>query len=703
MSANTTEISAASQLLRQHTSSTAAAASDAASASASEAPSASAPLDTGVEETTTPSATMPTTTTTTTTTTKTMTGPLDPSLFPELGGTAPAPGPSAAPVWPRGANGTSTGAAPPPPPPTVSLPGQYRETLLVEADHILPQGQLKRPLANIVKEFNRKSRAQIRVVPHAEDMLRIEATGPRGPSTTQVLKDFIALVGAKLTTNFEIPSWVRPHIIGKGGAAIKALQDTTGARIHVPKSSADGGETGGDDDDYMTVVVEGNSQQVAHARNLVLRIWGERAGQANGSAGGAAREDKGGQGGSGGSGSGSGGGKGGERERGGKRDGQGEAKGAKGPKGGEPAEKEAASDDTDTVVRKIDVPRKYHKALIGTGGATLRDIVVKAGGSDTQRELTRTIQFPKQGADGNTIEVKGRSEVVDKIVAQIHAMVAERESQVDGVLDVPVEKHRSIVGRGGDTKRDVEARFNVSIDVPRQGSGHTKVKIVGQSAEDVEKAKAHIQTLVQDQQGETLQIPRALHHAVANNGQLFRRLRNDYNVAVSHDGHKAPPKPTAAATTTTTRAADPAALPLITDDEDAAADAHSWKVVEQTSPAEEGDIPWVLRGSADNLEKAKKAIRTSLDQASKNTTVGYLTLPDPATHRFVIGRAGAKVNVIRKQSGCTITVPRDQARGEAIQVVGTREGVEKARDLILAAVKEGLAAPPPRSSRAERE
>lgn len=323
-------------------------------------------------------------------------------------------------------------------------------------------------------------------------------------------------------------------------------------------------------------------------------------------------------------------------------------------------------------------------------GSNLREMVVKAGGSDDRRGLARTIQFPKQDADGNTIKVEGRTEVVDKIIAQIQAIVAERESQVSAVLDVPVDKHRSLIGRGGEIKRNLEAQFKVSIDIPRQGSGQTEVKIVGQ-APDVEKAKAHIESLIKEQEGETIQIPRALHHAVANNGQIFRKLRNEYRVTVDHAGHAIPAKP---APPTNTRV-NGGALPLITDDAETVADAHSWKVVENTS-AEEGEIPWVLRGSPENIEKAKKAIESALEQAKKQNATGYLVLPDPKTYRFVIGQGGSKVNSIRKQSGCKITVPRDQSQGDAIEVVGSKEGVEKAKELILAAVRDGINGRPPR-------
>ncbi|KAI8273407.1 Vigilin 1 [Colletotrichum sp. SAR11_57] len=343
----------------------------------------------------------------------------------------------------------------------------------------------------------------------------------------------------------------------------------------------------------------------------------------------------------------------------------------------------------DTVVKTIEVDKKHHKSLIGAGGATLRDIVVKAGGSDDRRELARTIQFPKQEADGNTIKIEGRSDVVSKIVARIEEIVAEKDSQVTEILDVPTEKHRTLIGRGGEAKRQLESQLNVSIDIPRQGDGKTGVKITGRP-ENVEKAKEHIASLVKEQEGETLQVPRGLHHAISNNGQFFRQLRNNHQISVDHAGAALPAKPSAGASRS-----NGGALPLITDDEDAVADAHSWKVVD-TGAGEDGEIPWVLRGSPENIEKAKAAIAAAIEQARKNTHTGYLVLPDPKTYRYVIGQGGSKVNTIRKQSGCKINVPRNDANEDAIEVIGTAEGVEKAKDLILAAVQEGLSSRAPR-------
>lgn len=336
-----------------------------------------------------------------------------------------------------------------------------------------------------------------------------------------------------------------------------------------------------------------------------------------------------------------------------------------------------------TVTKTIEVEKKHHRALIGTGGSVLREIVVGAGGSDDRRELAKTVQFPKAEQDGNLIKIEGKADVVDKIIAAMQKLVAERESQITEIIDVPTDKHRSLIGRGGETKKDLEAKFAVSIDIPRQGADQTGIKITGLPAA-VESAKTHILDLVKDQEGITVQVPKNIHHTIADNGAFFRKLRNDFQVTVDHAGNKVPPKPTQPNTK-----ANGGALPLITDDVNEAADVFSWHVVDLSDSGITGDIPWILRGNADNLPKAKSTLEAAISQALKGTCTGYLGLPDPRTYRYVIGQGGSNVNNIRKATGCKVSVPRNQSDGDKIEVIGTAEGVERARELILKAVREG--------------
>ena len=294
------------------------------------------------------------------------------------------------------------------------------------------------------------------------------------------------------------------------------------------------------------------------------------------------------------------------------------------------------------------------------------------------------MQFPRAEEDGNNIKIEGKKAVVDNIITAMLAIVAAREAQTTSTIDVPTGQHRTLIGRGGDAKKALEAQFRVALDVPARDSGKTGIKISGLPA-DVAAAAEHIATLTKQDEGETVMIPRQYHHAAANGGQLFHALKRD-GVTVDHAGQKVPAKPSA-------RKADAnaAPLPLITDAQEEGEDSHTFHTVATALPEIEGEIPWVLRGDAAAVAKAKIAVAAALEQARKTTTTGYLGLPDPRLYRYVIGQGGQKVNAIRRQSGCSIDVPKSGESREAIEICGSEEGVEVARGLILKAVREGAA------------
>lgn len=276
---------------------------------------------------------------------------------------------------------------------------------------------------------------------------------------------------------------------------------------------------------------------------------------------------------------------------------------------------------------------------------------------------------------------------MDKIIAAIEAFAGQRESSTTESIEMAPEKHRMLIGRGGEVRRALESQFNVGLDIPKmsqQGSARSQIKVSGQPA-DVQKAKAHILDLVKDQEGEAFQVPRRYHQAISDNGQFFRRLRNDHKVTVDHAGHQ-PPKRSAAVPRP--KANGSTSLPLITDDQESI-DNHSWEVVDSGESVEEGDIPWILRGSPESVAKARALLEKAIEQAKsqQSQSIGYLVLPDPKTYRFIIGQGGSQINAIRKETGCRITVPRDQSHGSAIEIVGSKEGVEQARDIILDVVQ----------------
>jgi rRNA processing protein Krr1/Pno1 len=319
--------------------------------------------------------------------------------------------------------------------------------------------------------------------------------------------------------------------------------------------------------------------------------------------------------------------------------------------------------------------------------------VAKAGGTASSAEHVR---FPRQGDESDQLTVKGTADVVEKILAAIQSFVDERENQVTETVDVPVTQHRELIGPNGSIRKKLEEQFSVTLNVPHQGTGHTGVKISGRP-EHVAKAKEHIQGLTATSPGETVMVPRALHHAVSKNGALFRDLSRE-GIRVDHNGQKPPPRSRDTPNGPRARTTTNGDMPLITDQP--GEEPYSWDVV-SNNPVDgdsSGEIPWVIMGGKDTSEdavaKAKQKILTALEKAKEPQHTGYLILPDPRLHRHIIGRGGATINSIRKASGCDIQVPNrnnNKEDGEAITIVGQHDGVLQARDLILEEIRKAEA------------
>lgn len=329
-------------------------------------------------------------------------------------------------------------------------------------------------------------------------------------------------------------------------------------------------------------------------------------------------------------------------------------------------------------------------------GDNIRRLVAEAGGVDA-----RMVQIPRADSSESTIRIEGNESVVEKILASIQAFVDHRENQVTESIEIPSERHGALIGRGGETRKALESEFNITLAVPNtttNGPARNLIKITGLPT-DTEKAKDHIRSMMKGQEGETVHVPRHLHHAIADtNGNFFRNLSRDLRVTVDHAGQQRPTRPDAPAGRTNGAASS--SLPLITDDatDPSSLDVethHSWEIIGviPTGDGQDADatIPWVLKGpDAANVAKAKKLVEAAIATA-ENSVTGLLILPDPKSYRFVIGAGGATVNNIRKQTGSKIDVPKAGGSSEAIEIRGSRDAVEQAKEMVIEAVKTGNA------------
>lgn len=337
----------------------------------------------------------------------------------------------------------------------------------------------------------------------------------------------------------------------------------------------------------------------------------------------------------------------------------------------------------DTVSETVSVDPKYHKLLIGPGGSTMREIISKACGDDALNNQ-RMMDIPRAGSSNWNVTVTGNKKYVSKVVKRINEIVDEQKSFVEEAVDVAPERHGALIGPGGVVKRDIEDSCKVTMNVPKQNSGKRDIILVGKR-EGVDKAKAKILQLTVSQIKAEVVVPRKVHADLADRGTFVRRLRNEFDVRVEHGREKLPKN--------SENVAPPAEAigeVLITDDEQEAASKFKWTVVgdEDKGEEEEGTIPWKLKGSEENCQRAKECIEKALEQCKKHDHTGYLWLGDPSRYKLVIGSGGSNINTIRDKSGCTVTVPKNgKSMNECIVVRGSRDQLEVAKDMILQSVQ----------------
>jgi len=237
---------------------------------------------------------------------------LDPAseeLFPVLGGGPKPAQPTVGADWrkqfsgtsrPAPTNGTANGVAKSPTPTPaqqdprkINIPGQVREDYTLQKTQILPRQEMKKPLPDILKDINRKSKKVTVTQSAGPAGTTFTATGPSVEAVRQALRDVVSQVGAKvwiifsflyeidltfmqITEKVTIPQSTRAHIIGKAGSKIKEIQEKSGARIHIPKMEDTPRPTDEDDDPTIEISVEGNALSVGAAQSEILKIASAR-------------------------------------------------------------------------------------------------------------------------------------------------------------------------------------------------------------------------------------------------------------------------------------------------------------------------------------------------------------------------------------------------------------------------------------------
>lgn len=127
--------------------------------------------------------------------------------FPALGPVKPRAQASVAPTWGKkpasitsngvNSNGASAPAGRGPALPSMSIPGKHTERISLASHQVAPRGELKKPINEIVRDINRRSKANLEYK-QAPGALIFEATGSV-EAVRQALKEVANEVGSKVS------------------------------------------------------------------------------------------------------------------------------------------------------------------------------------------------------------------------------------------------------------------------------------------------------------------------------------------------------------------------------------------------------------------------------------------------------------------------------------------------------------------------
>lgn len=357
------------------------------------------------------------------------------------------------------------------------------------------------------------------------------------------------------------------------------------------------------------------------------------------------------------------------------------------------------SEVSDNVSKSLDVERKFHRFIVGSGGQNLRTIISKAGGDEIRK---KSVQIPNADSEESVIVVQGPKKFVAAVAAEIEKTVNDIKKRVTKELEILKERQGALIGPGGIVRQQLESEFNVILDVPNKGETGN-VKITGLE-DDIEKAIKKINTeIIRDDFDIEIQVPAAVHEFVSERGAFIQKLRFDQSISVRHGNG-------------TRRATKLSRTELTIPVEKATGDAATEKVkvtIEEVglpNSEESGDIPWRLNyepidlsnilGEDEGTPKKKKEenseakkqealsavaklIEERITMAPNATYAAFVWCSDPKKFNKIVGPGGSNVKKIREATGTIINVPRRSDKvNDIVYIRGTKEGVEKASKLI---------------------
>ncbi|KAJ2834858.1 hypothetical protein J3B01_003833 [Coemansia erecta] len=329
--------------------------------------------------------------------------------------------------------------------------------------------------------------------------------------------------------------------------------------------------------------------------------------------------------------------------------------------------RQAISNDDSYATVNVDVPVSLQRSLnsaqsqaaLFTAANISGRVVLRFGAApddSAEAESTRVRRRDDSQLSENEVQVKGLTDDVQKIVAELNLRVAkaadyERLHSFRDQVAVPQQMLARIIGRGGENIRRIRSERDVTIDVVDGTNGASALVKLQGTQQDVAAVAAELYEFIErlaDQTAETISVQADIHRAlIGSGGRYVKRLEEKYAVRIAFPSSRR-------------------------DDDD-------------SSPLAADQIR--IRGGRKGVDDAKvELLELAAYEVEHNHTVRFSVPAAALPH--IVGKAGVRISEIKDESDTRIDLGDPSEGNVEVTVIGTRKGANAARTAIEAIVAE---------------
>jgi predicted PilT family ATPase len=290
----------------------------------------------------------------------------------------------------------------------------------------------------------------------------------------------------------------------------------------------------------------------------------------------------------------------------------------------------------DYVFEILHITPIYHRHIIGKAGGNISKIRQDTGVS---------VSIPADDTHSDEVRLEGKPEGVAQAKAEIMEIVKRMENEKSRDIIIENRFHRTLIGTKGETVRELREKFpGVIIHFPEPGRKTDIVTLRGPK-DEVDKCYKHLQGVVKELKEnnyqEKLTVFKDFHrHIIGKGGATIKKIRDETDTKIE--------------------------LPLENSNTDVI----------------------TLTGKKANVEKAKEML-TKLENELSSVVTAEIVIPHKI-HSSLIGGGGRLIQHIAQTEcgGVQIKFPPEKTQSDKVTIRGPKEGVEKAKKLLLDLAKD---------------